>query len=598
MTPAPYAEHLEAASNDWTLLHARVRTNGSGRAAFDTAIARAAVIVFVPGRSTATFDYSALGEELASHGYVVVGVDSPHHSKVVLADGSLAPIRFPSMGPSTYPSGFDSAQAPMNRLVGGDLRFVLQQLAAINRDDAVLRGRLDLSRVGMAGHSNGGMAGSRACAQEPICKTFLGIEGMQTRELRLAGVPKPYGLVYSEQTLAFDTLRIFTEMRLRPQAPFVIYRVNGAGHNSFTDLLLVRPTMFNYPMEPRRGLDITRTIVRGYFAKTLLGVPAGDTAVTALPEVKVERYAPNYAAVTAELFGEGVFSIGDYELPPTFTLDGRIAYFTVSTPQYGRIRWILESRRTGNGWSEPKVASFSGRYDDCDPWISPDGSQLFFLSKRPITEGGPPKRDLDIWVMPRQPNGGWGAPRHLGDRVNGPGDEHYVTATTDGTLYIAAVRSDSRGLGDLYRISHVNGQYEDPVNLGPSLNSPETHETTPYISPDGRYMIYGIRGRPDSFGDLDLYITVRDSSGQWSAPRNLGPGVNSSAGELCPIVSSDGRYLYFTSTRGFIDKGPGDTENGKDLYKRLRSPRNGLGDTYRVPLAPILEAAGVQRVSR
>ena len=104
----------------------------------------------------------------------------------------------------------------------------------------------------------------------------------------------------------------------------------------------------------------------------------------------------------------------------------------------------------------------------------------------------------------------------------------------------------------------------------------------------------GSRGRPDSQGDLDLYITVRDSAGNWSAPRNLGPGVNSSAGELCPLVSPDGRYLYFTSLRSFIDGGPGDTANGRDLKRRLRSPGNGLGDTYRVPLAPILAAAGVR----
>ena len=41
------------------------------------------------------------------------------------------------------------------------------------------------------------------------------------------------------------------------------------------------------------------------------------------------------------------------------------------------------------------------------------------------------KRDLDIWVMDKEPNGTWGPPRHLGDRVNGPGDEHYVTDTSD-----------------------------------------------------------------------------------------------------------------------------------------------------------------------
>jgi hypothetical protein len=590
---APYVDGISSATSDWARLHLRVRPHAFARAPFLDSIGRAPVIVFATGRSTATFDYTTLGEDLASHGYVVVGVDSPHHSKVVREDGSLAPVLFPSMGPSTYPHGFDAAQEPMNRLVSADLRYAVRRLSVLDRDDPILRGRLDLNRIGMAGHSNGGMAGSRACAQELSCRAFLGIEGMQTRELRLSGVDRPYGLVYSEQTLAFDTLGIFTEMRLRPRARFVLYRVNGAGHNSFTDLLIVRPTLFSYPMQPQRGVHVTRSIVRDFFDRHLLGREQSGDTLAVFPEVKVEQYVPKHANVTAELFGAGTFSTGDYELPPTFTKDGRTAYFTVSTPQYGRIRWILETRRRGTGWTEPVVASFSGRYDDADPWLSPNGEQLFFLSKRPIAPGSPPKRDLDIWVMTRRPNGGWSEPRHLGPKVNGPGDEHYVTATTDGALFIAAVRSDSRGQGDLYRVPFVNGEHGDPVNLGRTLNLPETHETTPYVSPDGRYMIFGSRGRPDSHGDLDLYITVRDSAGEWSAPRNLGPGVNSRAGELCPLVSPDGRYLYFTSLRSFIDDGTGDAANGRDLRRRLRNPGNGLGDTYRVPLAPLLVAAGL-----
>lgn len=156
----------------------------------------------------------------------------------------------------------------------------------------LLRGRLDLQRVGMAGHSNGGMASSRACAGEALCRTFLGIEGMQTRELRRGAVRKPYGLVYCEQTLALDTLGSFTELRLHAIAPFVLYRVNGAGHNSFTDPLLVRPALFTYPMDPARGVDVTRTIVRVYFDRELSGVLGADSAVTRLSEVKVERFGP------------------------------------------------------------------------------------------------------------------------------------------------------------------------------------------------------------------------------------------------------------------------------------------------------------------
>jgi len=288
--PAPYAEHLGASNNEWTLLHARVRTHSWASAPFATNVARAPVIVFAPGRSTATFDYTTLAEDLASHGYVVIGVDSPHHSKVVMPDGTLMPVRFPSMGPSTYPNGFDSAQAPMNRLVGGDLRFVMQRLRELDRGDQLLRGHLDLTRVGMAGHSNGGMAGSRACAEEASCRAYFSVEGMQTKELRLGGVDKPYGLLYSEQTLSFDTLQVFTEMRLHATGPFVLWRVNGAGHNSVTDLLLVRPTLFSYPMAPERGIAITHAIARSFFDEYLLGVHTIDRTAAEFGEVKVEHY--------------------------------------------------------------------------------------------------------------------------------------------------------------------------------------------------------------------------------------------------------------------------------------------------------------------
>ena len=287
---APYAPNLDGGVNEWTALHSRVRTNAQLRPPFDATPPRAPVIIFATGRTTGTFDYSTLGEDLASHGYIVIGVDSPHHSKVVQSDGTLAPIRFPSMPPSTYPNGIDTAQAPMNQLVSSDLRFVVGQLARLDRDDAVLRGHLDLARVGMAGHSNGAMAGSRACALESICRTFLGIEGQQTREVRQAGSDKPYGQIYSEQTLSFDTARVFTEIRLHARAPYTLYRVNGAGHNSFTDLLVVRPTMFSYPMPASRGVELTRVLVRGYFDRYLLGRADGDAAATSAPEVKVERY--------------------------------------------------------------------------------------------------------------------------------------------------------------------------------------------------------------------------------------------------------------------------------------------------------------------
>jgi len=86
---------------------------------------------------------------------------------------------------------------------------------------------------------------------------------------------------------------------------------------------------------------------------------------------------------------------------------------------------------------------------------------------------------------------------------------------------------------------------------------------------------------------------VRGADGAWTAPRNLGPSVNSSATELCPIVSHDGRWLYFTSTRNFADGDLGAAVGGDELRRLLRGPGNSLGDTYRIALAPLLREAGI-----
>lgn len=289
----------------------------------------------------------------------------------------------------------------------------------------------------------------------------------------------------------------------------------------------------------------------------------------------------------AQLFGEGVFSTGAYELPPTFTPDGQRAYFTVSTPAYGRLHVIMESRRTGSGWSEPHIADFSGRYGDADPMISPDGSRLFFLSRRPAPARAPGRGDFDIWYLDRVGDG-WGEPQHV-PTASGPQDEHYAMAAADGTLYIAAIRPEGHGRGDLYRVPVVNGRYGEPVNLGPGINS-EFHDTTPYVAPDQSYIIFSSWGRQDGNGPAgDLYISFRQND-SWSTPRNLGPMVNSGRTEYCPVVSHDGQYLYFASERGFADAPLTERLTTAELRRLLGGAGNGLGDTYRIEMSRILDA--------
>lgn len=298
-----------------------------------------------------------------------------------------------------------------------------------------------------------------------------------------------------------------------------------------------------------------------------------------------ETPQPAVTASVPELFSPGVISTRENELNAAFTPDGRAVYFTRKAGDGGRFAVILVSTMQSSGhWSTPEVASFSGRYADYDPMLSPDGSRLFFISYRPVS-GAEPRSDLDIWVVDRSGNG-WGEPRNLGAPVNTRGDELYPSIASDGTLYFSSCgRPDSRGRCDVYRSRLSNGHYLEPENLGETINTPAS-ETDAYVAPDQSYLIFAVYGRADAIGDGDLYLSTF-SSGAWSSPRLLGHGINTRGREYCPIVSPDGRYLYFTSQYGFTDSPRGRRLAYQELSDSLRSLRNGFGNIYRVPLAAL-----------
>ena len=284
-----------------------------------------------------------------------------------------------------------------------------------------------------------------------------------------------------------------------------------------------------------------------------------------------------------ELFGAGTISTPANELNAAFSPDGRTVYFTRTVGDGGRFGVILESGSMPNErWRTPVVASFSGRYADYDPFVAPDGSRLFFISNRPRVAGREPERDFDIWVVERA-GAEWGSPSNVGAPVNSDGDELYPTVASDGTLYFSSCgRRDSRGRCDLYRSRFRDGRYLEPESLGDSVNTPAS-ETDAYVAPDQSYLVYAVYGRADAAGNGDLYVSF-SHDGVWSAARHLGPEINTVAREYCPIVSPDGRYLYFTSQYGAPDVARARALTFAELRDSLATVRNGFGNVYRVPI--------------
>jgi len=74
-------------------------------------------------------------------------------------------------------------------------------------------------------------------------------------------------------------------------------------------------------------------------------------------------------AVHQQLFGEGVISTPFREWTTTFTPDGQTVYFSRGNLRYA----IIYSERVNGKWQKPKLAPFSGRWSDTDPFISSDG---------------------------------------------------------------------------------------------------------------------------------------------------------------------------------------------------------------------------------
>ena len=308
-----------------------------------------------------------------------------------------------------------------------------------------------------------------------------------------------------------------------------------------------------------------------------LGNPAGNAAAQNSAQQK-HPYATAKPLSGPAIFAEGVVSTGDFDSHPAFTPDGKTLYFVRSTPNF--TRWtILITRFEKGRWKTPEVAPFSGQYSDADPFITPDGSRFYFISNRPVAEKAKP--DLDIWVMENTATG-WSDPKNVGAPINSSGSEWYPTVAANGTIYFGSDREGGKGRTDIYRSRFVGGKYAPPENLGDAINT-QFNEFEPLIARDESFLIFMGGGRADGHGGFDLYISY-NRNGAWTKPANLGNKINSEGNEYSPVVSPDGKYFFWSSTRSTADKPSQQRLDYPHLMQSLRSPGNGLGDIYQIDI--------------
>ncbi len=280
------------------------------------------------------------------------------------------------------------------------------------------------------------------------------------------------------------------------------------------------------------------------------------------------------------LFMENNVSTGFDERSVAFAPDGKSIYLTKGI-RYADLSVIVVMHLKNGTWRTPEVVAFSGRYRDRDPFVSANGTRLYFSSDRPVP--GAQSGDFNLWVVEKKARG-WGLPKNLGLPINTDSNEQSPCVTSDGTLYFTSDRKGGRGDLDIYR-ARLNGkEYSPPENLGEAINSAAA-EMEVSCDPLGQFLVFSSR-RP-GFGNSDLLISHLEND-QWAPAKNLGSGINNAAEECSPSLSPDGQSLFFSSTRGLGQRQQQRRLTYQELLIKLRSAGNDSADIYRVSMRQVL----------
>jgi hypothetical protein len=200
--PAPYLPGLWRATGVAMGIQAgRVRTHSVRDAEPAPSTEPWPVVVFSPSANPPLL-YSALLEELASHGFVVAGISHTYEPLPVsvFAGGGVRLMRGAAVGGAFSAPGsrpFERDLRERSRLVSvkaDDIRFVLDTLRG-SAPPAVL-GRLDLDRAAAVGHSFGGSAAAAVCHSDPPVRAGAALDAGLWREPDLAGVETPFLQVF------------------------------------------------------------------------------------------------------------------------------------------------------------------------------------------------------------------------------------------------------------------------------------------------------------------------------------------------------------------------------------------------------------------
>ena len=253
---------------------------------------------------------------------------------------------------------------------------------------------------------------------------------------------------------------------------------------------------------------------------------------------------PTTPSTTPLLFAKDFISKDSiYEYGSIFNKDVSEFYFGVSGKDKS---YIMFSALENGKWTEPARIFPKADFSYNDPFLSNDENRLYYISDLQTSKSDTIK-DYDIWYSERTDEG-WSKPINAGENINSALDEYYISFTNDGSMYFSSkdkVKNAPRYAMDIYKSQFKNGAFQKPKKLPETINT-HRYEADVFIAPDESYMIF-CSIRKNGLGNGDLYISFKGDDGKWIKAKSMGPKINSKGHELCPFVTKDGKYFFYTS---------------------------------------------------
>ncbi|MEO7961552.1 MAG: OmpA family protein, partial [Ginsengibacter sp.] len=353
--------------------------------------------------------------------------------------------------------------------------------------------------------------------------------------LSLAGIyanMKDYNESISQFEQAFSLDSVYTNYYLLP------YSISLAGAGRFVDAL---EAVNKFLLVPKLN---ERSQKAGEFRK--------GTYQFALDYVK-DHAQKEYVFKPTNL-GDSINTTA-LEYFPSLTIDGKKMIFT---ERINRTEDFYESDFIDGKWGKafPLPGNInSPAFNEGAQNISQDGQWLVFTGCN-FPEG---LGSCDLYISYLTKNG-WSEPQNLGRNVNSEFWESTPSLSPDKKdLYFSSNVPGGFGGKDIW-VCHrnENGKWEEPLNLGPEINT-AADESTPFIHADNKTLYFNSNGHPGYSDKPDIFLTRKQADGKWSKPENLGYPINTIDDEGSLIVSADGKTAFYSSDKS-------DTKGGLDIY--------------------------------